>query len=472
MSLRWMWMAGIAAVAVACAAAEEGVPPAPPEPDEERLELPDCASDVSRAMAEAMVPVVDNGTVPLGRLSSAGRVDPRMYITGPEIFGKAAELIEDAEVEVDIQVYKWEPGTDPTETILGGLAALQARRRETSTAAPPVDVRIVIDTSVLGVAAPVTEEHMPLVEAQIAAYDLDPAHVRITLAAHERGLFDQFGNLHVKTFIVDGRVALITGANPEAQHNFEAPWHDIGTVVAGDVVLAMLDDFDHSYSRSFVWDCAAPDDCLQAPAPLEHRFAPGSTTAVASACHVLALSRQESNFPNNDVDNPQDQAFLAAFGAARRVLKIETPNINDDAAKNAIVAAVERGVEVRLITSKEFNEAAEGPVGGPNGDNVDGLYRRLASAGMNDACERLRIRWYSRDGIEPVLGNGPYASHVKYASVDDEVVIVGTTNMDTPSWNFSHELDLAIDDADTTRGFDAQLFDADWERAIDVDQCR
>jgi phosphatidylserine/phosphatidylglycerophosphate/cardiolipin synthase-like enzyme len=91
---------------------------------------------------------------------------------------------------------------------------------------------------------------------------------------------------------------------------------------------------------------------------------------------------------------------------------------------------------------------------------------------MNDACERLRIRWYSRDGIEPVLGNGPYASHVKYASVDDEVVIVGTTNMDTPSWNFSHELDLAIDDADTTRGFDAQLFDADWERAIDVDQCR
>jgi phosphatidylserine/phosphatidylglycerophosphate/cardiolipin synthase-like enzyme len=467
-----MWMAGIAAVAVACAAEEEGVPPAPPEPDEERLELPACASEVSRAMAEAMVPVVESGTVPLGRLSSEGRVDPRVYITGPEIFGKVAELIESAQVDVDIQVYKWEPGTDPTETVLGGLAALEARRRAAGTTAPPVEVRIAIDTSVLGVAAPVTEEHMPLVEAQIAAYELDPAHVRVTLAAHERGLFDQVGNLHVKSFIVDGRVALITGANPEAQHNFDAPWHDIGTVVAGDVVLAMLDDFDHTYSRSFVWDCVAPGDCLQAPSPIEHRFAPGSTTAVAGTCHVLALSRQESNLPNNDVDNPQDQAFVAAFGAARRVLKIETPNINDDAAKQAIVAAVERGVDVRIITSKEFNELAEELVGGPNGDNVDGLYRRLASAGMDDACERLRIRWYSHDGVDPVLGNGPYASHVKYASVDDQVVIVGTTNMDTPSWNFSHELNLAIDDADLTRGFDAQLFDADWERAIDVDQCR
>jgi len=69
-------------------------------------------------------------------------------------------------------------------------------------------------------------------------------------------------------------------------------------------------------------------------------------------------------------------------------------------------------------------------------------------------------------------GNGPRAAHTKYSSYDDQVVIVGTTNMDTASWNFSHELNLAIDDADTTADMDRRLFDADWERAIVVDECK
>jgi phosphatidylserine/phosphatidylglycerophosphate/cardiolipin synthase-like enzyme len=140
--------------------------------------------------------------------------------------------------------------------------------------------------------------------------------------------------------------------------------------------------------------------------------------------------------------------------------------------KAALRRAVLRGVEVRLITSYWFNQAAEGLVGGPNDQNVAELYADVAAAGVEDPCQQLQIRWYSRDGVVPVTGNGPYASHVKYTSVDDEVVIVGTTNMDTASWNFSHELNLAVDDPLVTAEYDRQLFDRDWARAIPVEACR
>jgi phosphatidylserine/phosphatidylglycerophosphate/cardiolipin synthase-like enzyme len=90
---------------------------------------------------------------------------------------------------------------------------------------------------------------------------------------------------------------------------------------------------------------------------------------------------------------------------------------------------------------------------------------------VTDACKKLQIRWYSRDGLRPVVGNGIYASHAKYASVDDTVVIVGTANMDTQSWNNSRELNIIVDDADLATAWDAQLFVADWTRGVRTVQC-
>lgn len=133
---------------------------------------------------------------------------------------------------------------------------------------------------------------------------------------------------------------------------------------------------------------------------------------------VLVVGRKRNANPfNNRTDNTQDKAFLAAFEAAKRRIRIETPNINDDHAKKAILAAVERGVVVELVTSKKFNEGGESVPGqgGGNEKNVAELYAKLAERG---ACERLVVRWYSFDGREPVVGNGPRASHTKYATID------------------------------------------------------
>jgi phosphatidylserine/phosphatidylglycerophosphate/cardiolipin synthase-like enzyme len=150
---------------------------------------------------------------------------------------------------------------------------------------------------------------------------------------------------------------------------------------------------------------------------------------------------------------------------------MQTPNLNDDAAKTALIAAVQRGVLVDIVLAKGFNDSTEiAPgQGGTNVDNVAQLYDALA--GVPDICHRLRIRWYSRDGLRPIEGNGLYASHEKYTSVDDQVVIVGTANMDTQSWNNSRETNVLVDDPTIAQAWDAQLFERDFGNGILVDQC-
>jgi len=440
--------------------------------------LPACVSDLGRRIAAAIEPVAGAGTIPLRQaLSTQTRLDPEVWIAGPRIFGRMAELVASARREVSMQFYKWEPGTDPTETILGGIRAIEERRIAEGDDGPPVMVRMVIDTSALGVAAPVTSEHMPLVRAQIDSFGLDPAHVQVVLAANERTLLDQFGNIHVKTVTIDGRVVMITGANPEAQHDFVTPWHDAGFVLWGrEPAAAALTDFDFSWADATVWTCGPTDTdparCARPTEPIVHEvLAEDTPTETLDACLALCVTRQPSAFANNSVDNPQDQTFLAAFDGATHTIRIETPNLNDDAAKEAILRAVLRGVRVQVITSHGFNDASEAAVGGTNVDNVAALWRDLRLLGAADPCAGLQVRWYSHDGATPVEGNGPWASHVKYASVDGQVVIFGTTNMDTASWNFSHELDWAIDDASVTAATDEQVWEPDWSRAIPAGGC-
>jgi phosphatidylserine/phosphatidylglycerophosphate/cardiolipin synthase-like enzyme len=82
------------------------------------------------------------------------------------------------------------------------------------------------------------------------------------------------------------------------------------------------------------------------------------------------------------------------------------------------------------------------------------------------------VRWYSHDGLAAIRGNGPLASHTKYATIDGQVSIVGTANMETQSWNNAREVNIVVDDAATTKKWDEQLFEADWNKGIPVEQCK
>ena len=282
----------------------------------------------------------------------------------------------------------------------------------------------------------------------------------------------------MKTLVVDGRSAIVTGANPQSQHNYDAPWRDAGFRFSGDVAMALLADFDDAWKQSMLWTCGAREDvdpamCQAAPTPVTYTVLHADIPETTCQSMMVVTRAADANPLSNRIDNTQDQALLAAFANAKTHIRMQTPNLNDDAAKQALLDAVKRGVLVDIVLAKGFNDSTEAlpGQGGTNVDNVAMLYDALAAAGVADACHKLRIRWYSHDGLRAVEGNGLYASHEKYTSVDDQIVIVGTANMDTQSWNNSRETNVLVDDAAVTRAWDTQLFERDFGNAVLPDQC-
>jgi phosphatidylserine/phosphatidylglycerophosphate/cardiolipin synthase-like enzyme len=200
-----------------------------------------------------------------------------------------------------------------------------------------------------------------------------------------------------------------------------------------------------------------------------------ASQGAGDACQTMLVTTRvaDTNPVANSIDNPSDQAFIAAMAAATDHIRIQTPNLNDDAAKKAIVDAVKRGVRVDVVLSKGFNDDSEiyPGQGGTNDDNVQMLYDTIGAAGIPDKCDKLRFRWYTRDGVV-IDGNGIYASHAKYMSLDDNIVIVGTANMDTQSWNNSREVNVIVDDPAITQAWDKQMFLPEMAAGAQVAYCQ
>ncbi|MDC0254873.1 phospholipase D-like domain-containing protein [Bacteriovoracales bacterium] len=191
------------------------------------------------------------------------------------------------------------------------------------------------------------------------------------------------------------------------------------------------------------------------------------------------VKKQKSISQGYNIDNTQDQAYIAAFGSAKKHIHILTPNLNDDDAIKSLAEAVSRGVKVKLITTFGFNRSTEN-YPGQGGDNRKG-YCRLYKAALKLTKDEkkvknfLHLRWYTRpDGVRiddsksvvDDAGTGrPDAMHAKYATIDNELAIVGTANMDTQSWNHSREINLAVDSKEVTIAWDKKLFTGVYKRS-------
>lgn len=397
------------------------------------------ASRLFQVVAAAVRPVARRGTVPAGLLVTGGNaVDPRAYLTGPEIFGACAEWIAAAEHEVLIQFFTWETGSDASRRLLAALSALNERPRER-----PVRVRIAVNQPSLG-----KETKLRALSRELAALGLDPARVDLRLEAHRHALV---GALHTKSIVVDGRRALVTGANVEVCHDPGSPWFDAAFRLEGPAAAALRADFVD------LWRKVAKEELP--------RLAARPPAANPGAPVLVATRRADGNPFKNDAKDPQGRAFLSAIRAARRLVRLHTPNLNDDAVKAAILhALVENGVRVELVLSRRFNERTESlpGQGGGNEKNADALGRALAGT---EALGRLHVRWYAGPDGATILGNGDHAAHAKYASFDGELAIVGSGNLDTQSLNHSRELNLVVDGREVVAAWDARLFEPSFSRA-------
>jgi len=182
---------------------------------------------------------------------------------------------------------------------------------------------------------------------------------------------------------------------------------------------------------------------------------------------VFAITRKGQGNPlRRSRKDPQGHAYFAAIDGAQRSIRIMTPNLNYAPLMKALLRAAQRGVQVQLLVSLGFNRDAENrPLqGGCNEKSAHWLEREAREQEVPVGC--LDVRWYAHDGVVAVDGSGANAMHAKYLSVDDQVVLVGSTNLDTQSLLHSREFDFLVDDTATTRAWDAQVFLPAWRRSV------
>lgn len=366
----------------------------------------------------------NNGSIPREHVFTQGSVE-EIIVNDADPTDEAIErviaLLQEAKHEISFQTYIFDYQSEAARRLLDALAKKQQE-------IPGFRVNILYDRDLnpFSGLADALERHG--VKAQAAAYA--PALSR--------------ASNHAKVFILDGQTAMLGGDNIDNPSE-----RDLMVTLRGPVVSTLLRDFDAAWSRSSSFLNATRTPPAHAKGePLE---------STRPTVPMTLLSKQGVALVGNYYANDADQALLAAMKAAKREIRIASPNLNDVKVWEAIADATRRGVKVLVTLPKDYNNLASSIDRSANGDFLT-FWAQLPKASRAN----LELRWSSEDGQKP------QRDHTKYLSVDGEWAYVGSQNMDNQAWSFSRELGLGIDDAVETRRLDA-LFDATWKLSLKVE---
>ncbi len=215
---------------------------------------------------------------------------------------------------------------------------------------------------------------------------------------------------HRKILVVDGTRAFCGGINIH-QDNVKTPGADAIRDYHFDIRGPLVQELQYSFMRD--WYFITEEE----PANLLHEhYFPHVPPAGP------ALARLINSGPSGELEAIAD-VFFGAILTARHQLTIVTPYfVPTSDILRAIRAASLRGVEVRIILPEINNH----------------IYAGLASRALYEPLMQAGIRIYERQ---------PPFMHAKAMLVDDELVIVGTANMDVRSLRLNYETCMAVFDA-------------------------
>lgn len=215
---------------------------------------------------------------------------------------------------------------------------------------------------------------------------------------------------HKKSIIVDDRVAWIGGFN-FTDHNFS--WHDMMLRIEDDRVAAFLrEDFEATW---------------------QHRPRPLSRTFDGISIDVL-----------DGRSNPA--AFLRLFNRirlARREIVVHTPYLMFPFT-GQLAAAVRRGVRVTVIT--------------PEANTIPALRRYVAGAAAHAGFD---LRIYQER-----------MSHLKAILIDDECLVVGSSNFDYLSYHRHQEIVAYVTDRTVIEQFSTRVLAPDLAASVAVNATR
>jgi cardiolipin synthase A/B len=245
---------------------------------------------------------------------------------------------------------------------------------------------------------------------------------------------------HRKIVVIDDEVAYMGSQNCASpsfspKPNF-APWVDVFFRVTGPLVT------QHQWLFLSAWLTEVPQDgpAVGAPTLAEHAGAPGTseldtTTQAHAGPAVAPLMLPPSTEPALAAAfgtgptvraGAMSEAFVAMVSAAYDELIVTTPYfVPDDALLAALCAAPRRGVETTLIMPARN----------------DSWFVKQASHSAYDRLLKAGVRIY-----EYPLG----LLHSKTMTVDGQLCLVGSSNMDRRSLELNYENNVVVADPDVT----------------------
>ncbi|WP_455904251.1 cardiolipin synthase [Microbacterium sp.] len=214
---------------------------------------------------------------------------------------------------------------------------------------------------------------------------------------------------HRKLLVVDGKVAFL-GSQNVTDSTYNLPknikrglhWVDLMVRIDGPVVL--------SVNAIFLSDWYSETDEVLQEIDISH----AETGSGDLDCQVVPSG------PGFEVENNL-RLFLGLLYAAKEKIMIVSPYfVPDEALLLAVTAAVDRGVAVELFVSEEGDQAMVYHA-------QRSYYEALLKAGV-------RIWMYRK----------PYILHTKSLTIDVQVAVIGSSNMDMRSFGLNLEVSMLV----------------------------
>lgn len=176
---------------------------------------------------------------------------------------------------------------------------------------------------------------------------------------------------------------------------------------------------------------------------------------------------------------PLNSFILTIFAKAERSIRIQTPNVTAPPVLSALLTALARGIDVDILTSERLMILEQLVTAGTTTSRcmktLIKRHRKLHNNARRPLTNdeeaaiaprnigRLHISYFEpiggpkKRGLE---GGEPQQSHLKMTIVDEELVLLGSGNLDRASWFTSQELGVAFFDREVVKRIGAVVDEA------------
>lgn len=292
-----------------------------------------------------------------------------------------------------------------------------------------------------------------------------------------------FSVMHPKFIIIDRQTVVLPSCNISWEE-----WFEGAITLTGSVVSQFTKFYEEFWLRQPLLDlpAATNDDAKPWHADAaELQELGGANTIKYFSCTTKAseITNIPTIFlPSPHRRNPQFQPFaspekirapptplnafvLTLLAKSEKTVRIQSPNLTSPPILTAILNALQRGIDVSILTSARLMILEQLVTAGTTTSRcVNRLikrYKRLAqpverrpstdeeAAIGSPRLGELRVSYFAAKGGSRKRGEEdgePQQSHLKMMVVDGEVLVLGSGNLDRASWFTSQELGVAFFD--------------------------